>query len=116
MPATFAVSEDDQTYDLTGQSGPLLDILQILKTHRIGMNSSVDLRATPSARQQVQAIVRKAAVQPMPTPAMAPSVPVGTPSGPSTAQRLQELEMLRATGAITDAEYAAKRQQIIAAL
>jgi hypothetical protein len=47
---------------------------------------------------------------------MAPSVPVGTPSGPSTAQRLQELEMLRATGAITDAEYAAKRQQIIAAL
>jgi hypothetical protein len=32
---------------------------------------------------------------------------------PSVAQRLQELETLRATGVITDAEYAAKREQII---
>ena len=35
---------------------------------------------------------------------------------PSTAQRLQELETLRATGTISEAEYTAKRQQIIAAL
>ena len=35
------------------------------------------------------------------------------PSHPSVAQRLQELETLRATGVITDTEYTAKRQQII---
>ncbi|BBZ62357.1 SHOCT domain-containing protein [Mycolicibacterium monacense] len=117
MPATFTVSEDNHTYDLTGQSGPLLEILQILKAHGIGMNNMVDLRANPAARQQVQAVVRQSAVQQVPAPAaMAPSAPVTAPTGPSTAQRLQELETLRATGAITDAEYAAKRQQIIEAL
>lgn len=35
------------------------------------------------------------------------------PPQPSAAQRLQELETLRASGAISDAEYAAKREQII---
>lgn len=116
MPATFTVSEDNRTYDLTGQSGPLLEILQILKTHGISMNNMVDLRANTVARQQVQAVVRQAAQQ-MPAPAvMAPTGPVGAPVEPSTAQRLQELETLRATGAITDAEYAAKRQRIIDAL
>lgn len=116
MPATFTVSEDNQTYDLSGQSGPLLEILQILKANGIGMNSMVDLRANPAARQQVQAVVRRAAQQ-MPAPAAA--APTGSPSPPaepSTAQRLQELELLRATDAITDAEYAAKRQKIIDAL
>ncbi|BBY17561.1 SHOCT domain-containing protein [Mycolicibacterium litorale] len=116
MPATFTVSEDNQTYDLTGQAGPLLEILQILKTHGIGMDNMIDLRANPTARQHVQAVVRQAARQ-MPAPAaMAPSAPMSAPTGPSTAQRLQELETLRATGAITDAEYTAKRQQIIEAL
>jgi Short C-terminal domain len=38
------------------------------------------------------------------------------PPPPSAAQRLQELETLRATGAITESEYAAKRQRIIAEL
>ncbi|MGE2716468.1 SHOCT domain-containing protein [Mycolicibacterium litorale] len=117
MPATFTVSEDNQTYDLTGQAGPLLEILQILKTHGIGMDNMIDLRANPAARQQVQAVVRQAASQQMPAPAaVAPTVAVSGPTGPSTAQRLQELETLRATGAITDAEYTAKRQQIIEAL
>jgi hypothetical protein len=32
------------------------------------------------------------------------------------AQRLQELETLRATGAISEDEYSSKRQQIIAQL
>jgi hypothetical protein len=40
----------------------------------------------------------------------------GAPAQPQAAQRLQELETLRASGAITDDEYAAKRQQIIAEL
>jgi hypothetical protein len=35
---------------------------------------------------------------------------------PSAAQRLQELETLRTAGAITDAEYTAKRQQIISTI
>ncbi len=39
-----------------------------------------------------------------------------TPPEPSTARRLQELETLRATGAISDDEYTAKRQQILADL
>ena len=38
------------------------------------------------------------------------------PPPPSPAQRLQELETLRATGAITDDEYARKREQIISEL
>jgi hypothetical protein len=36
-----------------------------------------------------------------------------TPPRRSIAQRLQELETLRATGVISEAEYAAKREQII---
>jgi hypothetical protein len=36
-----------------------------------------------------------------------------TPQRRSVSQRLQELETLRATGAISDAEYTAKRTQII---
>lgn len=122
MPATFTVAEDNRTYDLTGQAGPLLEILQILKAQGIGMNNMIDLRANPGAREQVQAVVRRAAqnhqpAQAAPVAPMAPSAhPMSAPSGPSVAQRLQELETLRATGAITDAEYTAKRQKIIEAL
>lgn len=110
MPATFSVAEDNRTYDLSGQVEPLMEILQILKANGIGMNSMVDLRDNPVARAQVQAVVRRAAAPETPAAAAqaAPSI--------STAQRLQELETLRATGAITDQEYTAKRQQIIAEL
>ena len=45
-----------------------------------------------------------------------PPPPYVAPPEPSTAQRLQELETLRATGAISDDEYNAKRQQILADL
>jgi hypothetical protein len=37
-----------------------------------------------------------------------------TSAGRSVPERLQELEAVRASGAISDAEYAAKREQIIA--
>jgi hypothetical protein len=125
MPANFTIAEDNRTYDLTGQAGPLMEILQILKVNGIGLNNMIDLRSNPAARQQVQAVVRRAAAaQPAPTPA--PAAPVAapptappafmTPPEPSAAQRLQELETLRATGVISDAEYTAKRQQIIAEL
>lgn len=112
MPATFNVAEDNTTYDLTGQAEPLMEILRILKAHNIGLNNMIDLRSNPAARQQVQAVVRRAAAQQVATPAASL---VASPE-PSTAQRLQELETLRATGAITESEYSAKRQQIIADL
>jgi Short C-terminal domain len=82
----------------------------------------IDLRSNPAARQQVQAVVRRAAAQQAPA-APAPAAPAApsaaaymAPPEPSTAQRLQELETLRATGAISDDEYATKRRQIIADL
>jgi Short C-terminal domain len=124
MPANFTIAEDNKTYDLTGQAGPLMEILQILKANGIGLNNMIDLRSNPAARQQVQAVVRRAAAQQptpaSPGPAAAPPAPPApqfmAPSEPSAAQRLQELETLRATGAISDDEYTAKRQQIISDL
>jgi hypothetical protein len=123
MPATFTIAEDNRTYDLTGQTGPLMEILQVLKVNNISMNNMIDLRSNPAARQQVQAIVRRAAAAQAPPPAAAHAGPPpqaprypSAPPEPSTAQRLQELETLRATGAISDDEYTAKRQQILADL
>lgn len=118
MPANFTLAEDNQTYDLTGQVGPLMEILQILKAHNISLNNMVDLRSNPGARHQVQEVVRRAVAQQTPAQhpaAPAASGPLPTPE-PSTAQRLQELEMLRATGAISEDEYTAKRQEILADL
>ncbi|MCV7356940.1 SHOCT domain-containing protein [Mycolicibacterium fluoranthenivorans] len=125
VPATFTIDEDHRTYDLSGQVGPLMEILQILKANNIGMNGMIDLRSNPAARAQVQAVVRRAGAAqqapsaPAPTPPAAPVaagyVPPAPPT-PSVAQRLQELETLRATGAISEDEYSSKRQQIIAAL
>lgn len=122
MPATFTIAEDNRTYDLTGQAEPLMEILQILKANNIGLNNMIDLRSNPAARQQVQEVVRRAAAHQ--TPAAAAPPPPSAPSAaasiappqPSTAQRLQELETLRAMGSISEDEYSAKRQQIIADL
>ena len=114
MPATFSVSEDNRTYDLTGQVEPLMEILQVLKAHRIDLDNMIDIRSNPAARQQVQEIVRRAA-EVMPPP-VAASAPFSGPAEPTTGQRLQELETLRATGSITEDEYRAKREQIIAEL
>ena len=126
VPAQFTIAEDNKTDDLSGQTGPLMEILQLLKANNIRAGGLADLRSNPVLRQQVQAIVRRVAAQqtqavpgpvaqPMPAAAGAPvtAPPVLTPPGPSIAQRLEELETLRATGAISDTEYAAKRQQII---
>jgi len=120
MPANFTIADDNKTYDLTGQTGPLMEILTILKANGIGLNNMIDLRSNPAARQQVQAVVRRAAAQQAPA-ASAPAAPVAAPSymappEPSTAQRRQELETLRATGTISDDEYNAKRQQILSDL
>ena len=66
VPATFTIAEDNRTYDLSGQTGALMEILQILKANGIGMNNMIDLRSNPAARQQVQAVVRRAAAQQAP--------------------------------------------------
>lgn len=45
----------------------------------------------------------------------APS-PAAPPPAPGVSQRLQELESMRASSAISESEYSAKRQQILSAL
>ncbi|GFG63226.1 membrane protein [Mycobacterium kubicae] len=107
VPAQFTVAEDNRTYDLSGQAEPLMEILQILKANNIPLNRMVDIRSNPALREQIQAVVRRAAQQPAGT--------AGAPSGPqpSIAERLQELESLRASGVLNDEEYASRRAQII---
>lgn len=114
-PAEFTLDTDHKTYDLTGQAGPLIDIIRILYANGIPISGTVDTRSNPVVRQQVMEIVRRAGDSRPPQPTAAAS------SGPNppaltVSQRLQELETLRATGAVTDAEYNDKRQQIIADL
>jgi hypothetical protein len=112
VPAQFTLAEDNKTYDLSGQAGPLMEILQILKANNIPLNRMVDIRSNPGLRQQIQAVVRRAAEQQArPAPAAQPA-PVAAPQ-PSIAQRLEELDTLRASGAVTEQEYAGRRAQII---
>jgi hypothetical protein len=116
VPAQFTVAEDNTTYDLSGQAGPLMEILQILKANHVALDRMVDIRSNPVLRQQVQAVVRRAAQQQAPAAAPAAAAgaaPVLTPPQPPIAQRLQELETLRAGGALTDQEYNSRRAQII---
>ncbi len=57
VPAQFTSAEDNQTYDLSGQAGPLLEILQILEANNIPLNRMVDVRSNPILRQHIQAVV-----------------------------------------------------------
>lgn len=117
VPAQFTMAEDNKTYDLSGQAGPLMEILQILKANNVSLDRMLDVRSNPVLREQIQAVVRRAAEQQapaaQPTPAARPASTV-TPPQPSIAQRLRELETLRASGALTDQEYNSRRAQIIA--
>jgi hypothetical protein len=109
VPAQFTLAEDNRTYDLSGQAGPLMEILQILKANNIPLNRMVDIRSNPALRQQIQAVVRRAVQQQAPA---AQPAPVAAPQQ-SVALRLQELETLRTSGALTEQEYTARRAQII---
>jgi hypothetical protein len=116
VPTQIFDSEYNRTYDLSGQVGPLMEILQIYKANNLPSSGQVDLRSYPAVRQQIMAVVRRAAEQQAPAAAPAPAAgpaPVITPPQAPIAQRLQELETLRATGALTDQEYNARRAQII---
>ncbi|MDT7767017.1 MAG: hypothetical protein QOI30_2 [Mycobacterium sp.] len=112
LPAQFTSIEDNKTYDLTGQAGPLMEILQIYKANNLPFGGAIDLRSYPGVRQQVMAVVRRAAEQSAPAAAGG----VVAPPQQSVAQRLEELEKLHASGAISETEYAAARQKVIADL
>lgn len=118
MPVRLTSEQDGRTYDLTGRSGPIMAILQILKANGVTLEGMADLRSNPAVRQQVMDVVRRAtAAEREPAAAPAAAAPVVPPApAPSTAQRLQEIETLRAMGTISEAEYTAKRAQIIAEL
>ena len=77
VPAQFTVAEDNKTYDLSGQAGPLMEILQILKANNVPLDRMVDIRSNPVLRQQIQAVVRRAAEQQ--APAAQPTA--GRPAG-----------------------------------
>jgi putative oligomerization/nucleic acid binding protein len=120
VPAQFNVSEDNKTYDLSGRAGPLMEILQILKANNVPLNRMVDVRSDPMLRQQIHAVVRRASAQQAqaaPTAVDRSAAATGsvTTSPESTiGQRLQELEALHDSGAVTDEEYTCRRAQIIA--
>jgi len=112
VPAQFTSVEDNRTYDLSGQASPLMEILQIYKTNNIPFSGRVDLRSYPAVRQQVMAVVRRAAAQEQPAPAAVGGL-AAPPQAP-VAQRLADLATLHDSGAISAAEYTAARQKIIA--
>ncbi|MGC1155755.1 SHOCT domain-containing protein [Mycobacterium sp.] len=114
VPATFVIAEDNKTYDLSGQAGPLMEILQIYKANNLPISGSVDLRSYPVVREQVLAVVRRAGSQDHSAPVATGGV-AAPPQAP-VAQRLADLEKLHDSGAISEAEYSAARQKIIAEL
>lgn len=117
VPAEFTLDEDHKTYDLSGKSGPLFDILTVLHANRIPVSGTIDIRSNPVVRQQVMDIVRRAgAGAPDPGPAAVPTTFAAAMPVPTVSQRLQELDTLRATGAISETEYDSKRRQILADL
>ena len=109
VPAQFMSQEDDRTYDLSGQAGPLMEILQIYKANNLPISGKVDIRSLPVVRQQIMAVVRRAAAQ---QPAGVGAAAAAPPQA-SIGQRLQDLEALHKSGAVSAEEYASKRAQII---
>lgn len=117
IPAEFTIEEDRTTYDLTGRSGPLMEILRVLQANGIPLSGAVDIRSNPTVRQQVSAIVRHAAETSGSAAAPVPTTPaVDLPPPPTVSERLQQLDTLHVTGGISEAEYNDKRKQIIAEL
>jgi hypothetical protein len=116
VPAQITSTEDNKTYDLSGQAGPLMEILQIYRANNLPFGGSVDIRNYPAVRQQIMEVVRRAAAaQPQPaTAGVGAAAAAPAPPQASIAQRLQDLEALHKSGAVSDEEYASKRAQIIA--
>ncbi|MEE3851142.1 SHOCT domain-containing protein [Gordonia sp. LSe1-13] len=114
VPMTIS-SEDGTTYDLTGQAEPLIEIFEILRRNGIPTDGSVDLRSNPEERDEVSQVARRYSTA-SPTAGTTPIGATGTGSakgGRSLQERLAEIEQLKATGVITEAEYATARRQIL---
>ena len=62
VPAQFTLDEDGKTYDLTGQVGPLMQILSTLHLNGIALSPTIDIRSNPAVRRQVMDIVRRSDV------------------------------------------------------
>jgi hypothetical protein len=63
VPARFALADGEATVDLSGQAGPLLEILRILWSHNVSLGRLTDADADPAVREQVRAVIRRAAGQ-----------------------------------------------------
>ena len=86
VPAQFQSTEDNQTYDLSGQAGPLMEILQIYKANNLPFGGTVDIRSYPAVRQQIMAVVRRAAAQQQPAAAgVGAAAPAAAPPQASVA-------------------------------
>ena len=65
VPFKYTASEENRTYDVSGQAGPVMEILQILKSNNIPLtDGGLDLRSNPAVAQQVKEVFRRAAAQP----------------------------------------------------
>lgn len=106
VPAKFTSSSQGREYDLTGQAGPLFEIMKVLKANGIGTDGVVDIRSNPVVRQQIDAILRRTEGA-----ERAPSVDP-TPTG-SVADRLAELDRLKLASLVSEAEYNTKRAEIL---
>jgi hypothetical protein len=113
LPAQFNIADDNQTYDLSGQAGPLMEILQIYRANNLPISGKVDIRSLPVVRQQVMAVVRRAAAQQPAAAGAGIGAAAAAPPQASVGQRLQDLEALHKSGAVSAEEYASKRAQII---
>lgn len=106
VPAKFTSSSQGREYDLTGQAGPLFEIMKVLKANGIGTDGVVDIRSNSVVRQQIDAILRKTEGA-----ERAPSADP-TPTG-SVADRLAELDRLKLASLVSEAEYNTKRAEIL---
>jgi hypothetical protein len=62
VPARFALAGGG-IRDLSGQTGPLLEILQILWAHNVSLSRMSDARTDPGVAEQVQAVLWRTAAR-----------------------------------------------------
>jgi hypothetical protein len=60
VPVILTSTQDNRTYDLTGQVGPIMEYFQVLKANRIPHSRHLDVRDNPDVREQLLAIARRA--------------------------------------------------------
>jgi hypothetical protein len=60
VPAKFSLSTGG-VRDLSGQTGPLMEILQILWAHNVSLSRLSDPRTDPAVGERVQTVLRRAA-------------------------------------------------------